>query len=76
MRPPPEPDRRRARIACPCRDGFTEVMMLAHGFTIEQICELLDGGLTMASLVGRPLRRAKRMILDFQCQNTVMSDLT
>jgi hypothetical protein len=42
-----KPDRRRAR-AC-CRDGCTEAMMLAHGFTIEQICELVYGGATMTT---------------------------
>jgi hypothetical protein len=58
-----KPDRRRALelLAC-CRDGCTEAMMLAHGFTIEQICELVYGGAhdddLGTALFGRPLRRA------------------
>jgi hypothetical protein len=31
-----------------CRDGCTEAMMLAHGFTIEQI-ELVNAGLATAT---------------------------
>jgi hypothetical protein len=44
------------------RDGCTEAIMLAHGFTIEQICELVYGGAhdddLGTVLFGRPLRRA------------------
>jgi hypothetical protein len=53
--------------------------MLAHGFTLEadgragpRRARDGDGG---TALVGRPLRRAERVILDSQCQNTVMSNL-
>jgi hypothetical protein len=38
----PKPDRRRAlELLASCRDGCTEAMMLAHGFTIPQMVELL-----------------------------------
>jgi hypothetical protein len=35
-------------LAC-CRDGCTEAMMIAHGFTIEQMVGLVRGGLATAS---------------------------
>jgi hypothetical protein len=31
-----------------CRDGCTEAIMLAHGFTIEQMVELVRAGLASA----------------------------
>jgi hypothetical protein len=35
-RPRDEPDRRRAlELLASCRDGCTEAIMLAHGFTVE-----------------------------------------
>jgi hypothetical protein len=38
----PKPDRRRAlELLASCRDGCTEAMMLAHGFTTEQVVELV-----------------------------------
>jgi hypothetical protein len=46
----PKPDRRRAlELLAASRDGCTEALMLAHGFTIEQMVELIDGGLAMAT---------------------------
>jgi hypothetical protein len=55
----PNPDRRRALgLLAASYDGCTEAIMRAHGFTIEQILRASYGGLTMASLVGRPVRRA------------------
>jgi hypothetical protein len=45
----PKPDRRRALELLPsCRDGCTEAMMLAHGFTIELMVELVRANLATA----------------------------
>jgi hypothetical protein len=32
-----------------CRDGGTEAIMIAHGFTIEQVVELVRAGLATAT---------------------------
>jgi hypothetical protein len=32
-----------------CRDGGTEAMMIAHGFTIPQLVELVRAGLATAT---------------------------
>jgi hypothetical protein len=46
----PKPNRRRAlELLASCRDGCTEAMMIAHGFTIEQIVELVRAGLATAT---------------------------
>lgn len=46
----PKPDRRRAlELLASCRDGCTEAMMLAQGFTIAQMVELVRAGLATAS---------------------------
>jgi len=46
----PKPDRRSAlELLASCRDGCTEAMMLAHGFTIEQMVELVHAGLATAT---------------------------
>jgi hypothetical protein len=46
----PKPDRRRAlELLASCRDGCTEEIMLAHGFTIPQIAELVRDGLATAT---------------------------
>jgi hypothetical protein len=46
----PKPDRRRAlELLAFCRDGCTEALMLAHGFTIEQMVELVHAGIATAS---------------------------
>jgi hypothetical protein len=46
----PRPDRRRALdLLASCRDGCTEAIMLAHGFTIPQMVELVHAGLAMAT---------------------------
>jgi hypothetical protein len=42
----PKPDRRSAlELLAGSRDGCTEAIMLAHGFTIEQMVELVHAGL-------------------------------
>jgi hypothetical protein len=46
----PKPDRRRAlELLASCRDGCTEAIMLAHGFTIAQVVELVRAGLATAT---------------------------
>jgi hypothetical protein len=54
----PKPDRRRAlELLASSRDGCTEAILLAHGFTIKQIVELVHAGLATAHsqrvIVGR-----------------------
>jgi hypothetical protein len=45
----PKPDRRRAlELLASCRDGCTEAIMLAHGFTIPLV-ELVRAGLATAT---------------------------
>jgi hypothetical protein len=45
-----KPDRRRAlELLASCRDGCTEAIMLAHGFTTEQMVELVRAGLATAT---------------------------
>jgi hypothetical protein len=46
----PKPNRRRAlELLVSCRDGCTEAIMIAHGFTIEQMVELVRAGLASAT---------------------------
>jgi hypothetical protein len=46
----PKPDRRRAlELLASCRDGCTEALMLAHGFTVAQMAELVRAGLASAT---------------------------
>jgi hypothetical protein len=50
LRRRPKPDRRRAlELLASCRGGCTEPMMVAYGFSIEQIVELVRAGLASAS---------------------------
>jgi hypothetical protein len=45
----PKPDRRRAlELLAGSRDGMTEAMLAAHGFTVTQIVELVRAGLAVA----------------------------
>jgi hypothetical protein len=45
----PKPDRRRAlELLASSRDGCTEAMMFAHGFTIVQVVELVHAGVATA----------------------------
>jgi hypothetical protein len=51
----PTPDRRRAlELLASCRDDCTEAIILAHGFTVEQMVELVRAGLATA--------KAERMV--------------
>jgi hypothetical protein len=46
----PKPDRRRAlELLAASRDGATEAIMRAHGFTGEQMVELVRDGLASAT---------------------------
>ena len=47
----PKPDRRRALelLAAASHDGATEAIMLAHGFTVEQMIDLCISGLATAT---------------------------
>ena len=42
---PPKPDRVRAlELLASCRDGCTEALMIAHGFTIDDMVTLVRAG--------------------------------
>jgi hypothetical protein len=46
----PKPDHRRAlELLASCRDGATEAIMIAHGFTVPQMVELIRAGLATAT---------------------------
>jgi hypothetical protein len=46
----PKPNRRSAlELLASCRDGCTEAMMLAHGFSIDVMVELVNAGLATAT---------------------------
>jgi hypothetical protein len=46
----PDTSRRRAlELLASCREGCTEAILLAHGFTVEQIVELVRDGLATAT---------------------------
>ena len=46
----PKPDRRRAlELLAGSRDGLTEATMIAHGFSIAQMVELVRAGLATAT---------------------------
>jgi len=48
--PRPQPDRRRAlELLAASHDGATEAIMLAHGFTVELLVELIRAGLATAT---------------------------
>jgi hypothetical protein len=50
VRPKSNSDRRRAlELLASCRDGCTEAILLAHGFTIPQMVELARAGLAPSS---------------------------
>jgi hypothetical protein len=45
----PSPTAAALELLASCRDGCTEALMLAHGFTIEQVVELVRVGLATAT---------------------------
>jgi hypothetical protein len=53
-RSPPATRRRALELLAGSRDGCTEAIMLAHGFSIEQMVELVNAGLATA--------KAERMV--------------
>ena len=44
----PKPDRRALELLATSRDGCTEAIMIAHGFTVPQMVELIRAGLASA----------------------------
>jgi hypothetical protein len=45
----PRPSRRRAiELLASCADGCSEAILMAHGFTVEQMAELVRSGLATA----------------------------
>jgi hypothetical protein len=61
LRRRPRPDRRRAlELLASCRDGCTEPIMIAHGFTVAQMVELVRAGL--ASATGERVRAGNKTI--------------
>ena len=47
-RNPPATRRRALELLASCPDGCTEAIMLAHGFSIERMVELVRAGLATA----------------------------
>ena len=66
----PKPDRRRAlELLAASRDGYTEAMMLAHGFTVELMVDLCIAGLAIATpermvAGGRPVEVVRMKITE------------
>jgi hypothetical protein len=65
----PKPDRRRAlELLADSRDGVTEANLLAHGFTIDMLADLIRAGLGTATIermvVGRPMEVVRVRITD------------
>jgi hypothetical protein len=61
--------RRALELLASCRDGRTESILLAHGFTIEQMVELLRAGLATATperviAGGKPIEVARGRITE------------
>jgi len=53
-----EPECRRAlELLAPCRNGCTEAMMLAQGFSIDMMVELINSGLATTVQTGRFVAR-------------------
>jgi hypothetical protein len=46
---PPATRRRALELLASCRDGCTEAIMSAHGFSIDMLVELINTGLASAS---------------------------
>jgi hypothetical protein len=62
----PKPDRRRMlELLASCRDGCTEAILLAHGFSVTQMVDLVSDGLATAHsqrvIVGRRTIEVARM---------------
>jgi hypothetical protein len=48
QRSPPAIRRRALELLASCRDGCTEAIMIAHGFTVPQMVDLVRAGLATA----------------------------
>jgi hypothetical protein len=47
----PKPDRGRAlQLLAASRNGVTEALMIAHGFSVDQLADLVRAGLASASI--------------------------
>jgi hypothetical protein len=69
----PATRRRALELLAGSRDGCTEAIMLAHGFTIEQMVELIHAGLATAKAErvvagGRTIEVARVRITDARRQ--------
>jgi hypothetical protein len=65
----PKPDRRRGlELRASCRDGCMESIMLAHGFSIDMMVELVRAGLATA--------RAERMVAGGRAMEVVRVRIT
>ena len=66
----PKPDRRRAlELLAGSRDGMTEAMLLAHGFAVDMLVDLIRAGLATANTErmvagGRPIEVTRVRITD------------
>jgi hypothetical protein len=66
----PKPDRRRAiELLARSPDGMTEAMLLAHGFTVDMLADLIRAGLATAKTErivagGRPIEVTRVRITD------------
>jgi len=68
-RSPPATRRRALELLAGSADGMTEAMLVAHGFTVEQMVELIRTGLATATtgrvMAGaRPLKVARLRITE------------
>jgi hypothetical protein len=68
-RSPPATRRRALELLAGSADGMTEAMLVAHGFTVEQMVELIRTGLATATtgrvMAGaRPLKVARVRITE------------
>jgi len=58
----PATRRRALELLAECPDGCTEAIMLSHGFTVEQMVELIRTGLATAT-TGRVMAGARPIIV-------------
>src|SRR5215218_1678501 len=65
-RVPPATRRRALELLDASRDGCTEAIMLAHGFTISQMVELVRAGLAIATAERVVAGRRKVEVATFQ----------
>jgi hypothetical protein len=66
---PPATRRRALELLASCRDGCTEAIMLAHGFTVEILADMVRAGLATAKAErvvagGKQIEVARVRIMD------------